>query len=212
MFDFSICQSPWGRNRGSHQLLGCGSIEQLLFTRSPANARQCFQCFSSTVSFNLYNTSSKRAQRNNSCLINEENEAVLGWSRQETDAYLGLKPQESYQENVWIRGKREELGSWESQGTMSRFCPGWRREGESTPERYGVKERFPGVFRMVNQGAPWVKVTKVSLFSWGCVHLVMAFRCCDPVLVILPKVGSLQDSLSWLPKSSVSLIHSKSHS
>lgn len=173
MFDFSIHQSPWGRNRGSHQLLGCGSIEQLLFTWSTANARQCFQCFSSTVSFNLYNTSSKRAQRNNSCLINEE--MRLCWAGFRNRCLFRIKTTRILSGKMpWMRVKRKELGSWESQGTVSRFCPGWRR-GKKHPRLLWSQRMVPGVFRMVNQGAPWAKVTKVSLFSWGCVRFVMAF-------------------------------------
>ena len=142
MFDFSICQSPCGSNRGTHQLLGCGSIEQLLFTWSPANARHCFQCFSSTVSFNLYNTSSKRAQRNNSCLINEENEAVLGGSCQETDAYLGLKPQESYQGKC-LNGRKEGK-RWEAERAKELWADSVLGEGEREKAPQSVVESKKG--------------------------------------------------------------------
>ena len=142
MFDFSISQSPWGSNRGTHQLLGCGSIEQLLFTWSPANARHCFQCFSSTVSFNLYNTSSKRAQRNNSCLINEENEAVLGGSCQETYAYLGLKPQESYQGKC-LNGRKEGK-RWEAERAKELWANSVLGEGEREKAPQSVVESKKG--------------------------------------------------------------------
>lgn len=143
MFDFSICQSPWGRNRGSHQLLGCDSIEQLLFTLSPANARQCFQCFSSTVSFNLYNTSSKRAQRNNSCLINEENEAVLGWNRQETDAYLGLKPQESYQGKCLNERKEGRAGKLREPRNHEPILSWVKERGRKHPRALWSQRKVP---------------------------------------------------------------------
>lgn len=136
----------------------------------------------------------------------------MGWNRQETDAYLGLKPQESYQGKCLNERKEGRAGKLREPRNHEPILSWVKERGRKHPRALWSQRKVPWGLQDDQPGSSMSQGHQGVPFSWGCVHLVMAFRCCDLVLVILPKVGGLQDSFSWLPKSSVSLIHSRSHS